>query len=84
MNWITILGLIAAFCTTIAFLPQVIKTIKSKQTNDISLLMYIVLTTGVSLWFIYGLLIGDLPLIVANGITFIFALIVLILKIYHG
>jgi len=84
MNWITILGLIAASCTTIAFLPQVIKTIKSKHTHDISMLMYIILTTGVSLWLVYGVLIRDLPLILANGITFVFAATVLILKIIHG
>ena len=84
MNWIIILGLIAASCTTIAFLPQVIKTIKSKHTQDISLMMYIILTTGVSLWLVYGLLIQDLPLILANGITLLFAVTVLILKIIHG
>ena len=84
MPWITIIGLLAAACTTIAFLPQVIKTVKTKKTKDISLLMYIILTTGILLWVVYGLLTIDLPIILANSITFVLALIVLMLKIIHG
>jgi MtN3 and saliva related transmembrane protein len=84
MHWITIIGLLAATCTTIAFLPQVIKTVKTKETKDISLLMYIILTTGILLWVVYGLLTMDLPIILANSITFVLALIVLMLKIIHG
>jgi MtN3 and saliva related transmembrane protein len=81
MTWITILGLAAAAGTTISFLPQVIKTLKTKQTKDISLWMYIIFTTGVFLWLVYGFLIKDIPLIIANAITFAFAGIILILKI---
>ena len=84
MHWITIIGLLAATCTTIAFLPQVIKTVKTKETKDISRLMYIILTTGILLWVVYGLLTIDLPIILANTITFVLALIVLMLKIIHG
>ena len=84
MHWITVIGLLAATCTTISFLPQVIKIVKTKKTSDISLLMYVVLTTGILLWVMYGLLTIDLPIILANSITFILALIVLILKIKHG
>ena len=84
MPWITIIGLLAAACTTIAFLPQVIKTVKTKKTKDISLLMYVILTTGILLWVVYGLLTIDLPIILANSITFVLALIVLMLKIIHG
>ena len=84
MNWIIIIGLLAATCTTLSFLPQVIKIVKTKKTSDISLLMYVVLTTGILLWVMYGLLTIDLPIILANSITFILALIVLILKIKHG
>jgi MtN3 and saliva related transmembrane protein len=47
MNWIIIIGLLAATCTTLSFLPQVIKIVKTKKTSDISLLMYVVLTTGI-------------------------------------
>ena len=83
MHWITIIGLLAAVCTTIAFLPQVIKTVKTKKTKDISMLMYIILTTGILLWVVYGLLTIDLPIILANSITFVLALIVVMLKIIH-
>jgi len=80
---VTILGLIAAGFTTFAFLPQAIRIIKTRQTRDISLAMYGVLTAGILLWIIYGILIGDLPLILANGITLIFASVILILKIKY-
>ncbi len=84
MNWVTVLGLAAAFCTTIAFLPQVIKTLRTRRTRDISLVMYLVLVTGVLLWFIYGFIIGDLPLILANGATLALASVVLAMKLRNG
>ena len=79
----TILGYIAAFLTTISFLPQAVKTIQSKDTKGISFLMYLMFSTGVFLWFIYGLFIKDIPLSLANFITFIFAMIILINKIIN-
>lgn len=81
MNLITIIGLIAATCTTISFIPQVIKIIKTKGTKDISLLMYIIMTAGLLLWLIYGLIIHDLPIILANAISSVLVIIVLIFKI---
>jgi MtN3 and saliva related transmembrane protein len=84
INLITIIGLIAAICTNWAFLPQVIKTIKSRETKSISLSMYVVFTLGVFIWLIYGLLTYDIPIIAANLISFILSLIVLILKIRYG
>jgi len=84
IKWVTIIGLVGAFCTTISFLPQVIKTLKTRKTRDISLLMYVVLAVGLLLWFVYGLIIKDLPIIVANAITFSLVIIVLILKAKHG
>ena len=83
MNLITILGLAAATCTTISFLPQAIKIIKTKHTKDLSLGMYLVLTTGVFLWFVYGIFIKDLPVILANGITLLFIVIILFLIIKY-
>jgi len=83
MNLITILGLIAATCTTISFLPQAIKTIRSKHTKDLSFGMYAVLTTGVFLWFVYGLFIKDIPVILANGITLVFTATILYLIIKY-
>jgi MtN3 and saliva related transmembrane protein len=81
---VTLIRLLAAACTTIAFLPQVIHTIRTRDTNGISLLMYLLFTTGVGLWLIYGLIIHDLPLTLANLITLVLALIVLVLKLRHG
>ena len=83
-EWITVIGLIAAICTTTSFLPQVIKTLKSKKTQDISLMMYAILTTGLFLWLVYGIILNDAPLMLANGISFTLAMSVLILKIRHG
>lgn len=79
----TIIGLAAAACTTFSFLPQAIKVIKTKQTKDLSLVMYSVLTIGLFLWFTYGILVKDIPVIIANLITFIFAAIILTMKIRY-
>ncbi len=84
MEWLTIIGLLAAICTTIAFLAQVIKTVRTKQTGDLSLLMYIILTAGLFLWLTYGLVIKNLPIISANSVSLVLAITVLILKIKHG
>ena len=84
LNWVTVIGLIAAGCTTFSFVPQVLKIIKTRRTEDISLLMYAVLTTGLFLWLLYGLIIGDVPLILANAISFSLSTVVLILKLKHG
>lgn len=80
----TWIGLIAAICTTSSFLPQVIKTLRSRKTKDISFLMYAILAMGLFLWLVYGILLRDLPLILANGISLGLALCVLFLKIRHG
>lgn len=82
--WIEILGGVAACLTTAAFLPQVIKTIKTRQTRDISLVMFSMLTTGIVLWLIYGSLIGNWPLIASNTITLILASIILGHKLRYG
>jgi len=81
MDSITFLGYIAGALTTFAFLPQLIKAIKTKSTKDISLLMFVVICTGISLWLIYGILIDSLPIILANMVTLIIAGAILLLKI---
>ncbi len=78
------IGIIAGSLTTIAFLPQVIQVVRTKSTEDISLVMYIVFTTGVVFWLIYGILLGAWPVIIANVVTFILALIVLVMKLRYG
>lgn len=80
----TVLGLAAGFCTTFAFLPQVIKTWTTRSTHDISLGMFLVMVIGTSLWLYYGIMIGDLPLIAANGVTLVFAATILIFKVRYG
>lgn len=83
MDAITLLGLAAAFCTTISFLPQAIKTIRTRDTSGISLSMYTVFTLGTLLWLLYGLFSSNLPVGVANGITLVFASIILVYKIRY-
>ncbi|KYC54067.1 MAG: PQ loop repeat protein [Candidatus Methanofastidiosum methylothiophilum] len=84
MEIITALGLIAGALTTFSFVPQVLKTWKFKETRDISLLMYIIFFTGILLWFTYGILIKNTPIIIANGISLVLVFIVLMLKIRYG
>lgn len=80
-DWI---GVIAGTLTTIAFLPQVFQVLKTKSTQDISLVMYVVFTTGVVFWLIYGILLNAWPVIIANIVTLILAIIVLAMKLRHG
>jgi MtN3 and saliva related transmembrane protein len=81
---ITGIGLVAGVCTTCSFLPQVIKTIRTRRTRDISLGMYAALSLGLFLWLVYGLFLKDMPLILTNSISLSLALVVLGLKIRHG
>ncbi len=83
MDTTEILGLIAATLTTAAFLPQVYKTWKHRSAKDISLIMYIVLSVGLSLWLIYGVSIKSLPVILANAITLLLVLSMVFLKLKH-
>jgi MtN3 and saliva related transmembrane protein len=84
MTPVTLIGLGAAFCTTIAFLPQVIQTWRTRSTKDLSLSMFLVFTTGIFLWLVYGLILRDIPLIAANGTTFILSGTILYFKLRHG
>ncbi len=81
MTLTQIFGYIAAFCTTFAFIPQVIKTVKTKDVSGISLSMYSIFTTGVLFWFLYGVAIKETPIIIANSITLVLAGTVLIVAI---
>jgi MtN3 and saliva related transmembrane protein len=75
------LGYLAAFCTTVAFIPQAVKVYKSKHTKDISLGMFSLLNLGFILWLWYGVLIISYPIILANSITIIFAIYIFITKL---
>ncbi|MGY0634360.1 SemiSWEET transporter [Luteimonas sp. A478] len=78
------LGYAAAILTSIAFVPQAVKTIRSRDTSGISLGMYVIFTVGIGFWFAYGLALGSWPMILANITTFILAGTILVLKLRHG
>ena len=78
---ISIIGYLAAILTTVSFVPQAIQTIKTKNTKGISLNMYLMFSIGVLCWLVYGLVNNDIPMIIANSITFVFSLIILAYKI---
>ncbi|MEH7304811.1 SemiSWEET transporter [Neobacillus drentensis] len=84
MDFISVIGYIAAILTTVSFLPQAIKTIKDKTTDGISLGMYSMFTSGVLLWLVYGFFVKDIPIIIANSITFILAVTILALTIKYS
>ncbi len=79
-----LIGVGAGICTTIAFFPQIVHCIKTRSAEDLSLSMYIIFTTGVSLWIIYGLIIGSFSLVMANSITLFFTSIILAIKIQNN
>lgn len=81
MDYTQILGLMAGGLTTVAFLPQVIKTWKSKSAKDLSLAMFFVFALGTLLWLIYGIFIQQLPIILANSITLALASVLLYFKL---
>ena len=74
-------GYFAAILTTLAFLPQLIKTLNTKKAEDVSLITLIMFLTGVLSWIIYGYKISSTPILIANIITFILNLLILIFKI---
>lgn len=81
---ITALGITAGVLTTIAYLPQLIKTWKSKSADDLSWSMLITLCTGIILWLVYGFSVSDIPIIAANIVTLLFASVILVLKIRYS
>ena len=74
-------GYFAAILTTLAFLPQLIKTLKTKKAEDVSLITLIMFLTGVMSWIVYGYKIASIPILLANLITFVLNLLILIFKI---
>jgi MtN3 and saliva related transmembrane protein len=80
----TIIGLLAGCLTTIAFLPQLTQTWKTKSAKDVSLGMFVIFCTGVFLWLVYGLLIWAVPVILANAVTLVLSSAILVLKLRYG
>lgn len=81
MDWHKIMGLTAASLTTLAFLPQVIKTYRSRQVRDLALTTTLMLTVGTILWFSYGVVKNDLPLMAANAVTLMLVAALLMMKL---
>lgn len=80
----TTIGLIAGSLTSIAAIPQVVKTLKTRHVRDISIWQPLLLSCGVALWMMYGILIKDLPLIVANITPLICNVVLTGMKLYYG
>ena len=76
-------GFVAAALTTIAFLPQVIKTWRTKKAEDVSIVMLLLFITGLLFWIVYAIQTNALPVLIANIITFIFNTIILTLKLVY-
>lgn len=81
---VELIGSLAALITTLAWLPQIIKILRDRRTHDISLITNAALATGVFLWFVYGIFIGAWPVIIANGVTLLFIITILGLKLRFG
>ncbi|WP_193198980.1 SemiSWEET family sugar transporter [Nostoc sp. MG11] len=82
-DFTTTLGLVAGVLTTIAYVPQLIKTWQSKSAHDLSWSMLIILCTGIILWLVYGTSVHDVPIIAANIVTLLLASVILVLKIKY-
>ncbi len=80
MDWI---GATAAFCTTLSFVPQLLRVWQRKSARDISLTMFLLFSLGLACWLVYGVGIGSGPVVVANAATLALALAILALKIRY-
>jgi MtN3 and saliva related transmembrane protein len=80
---IGMVGVIAGICTTVSFIPQIFKIIKTGHARDISLGMFVILTSGILLWLVYGIMLADLPLILANIVGFILCTFIIGMKIKY-
>jgi len=83
MDPIIVLGLFGAALTTISLLPQLIKVLRTRSTKDISIGMMVLLSTAFAVWLIYGILTGDIPLIIANTFAVLQGLLILVCKIIY-
>ena len=80
---IDITGYVAAFCTTIAFLPQLIRVIQLRSAREISLGMFSLFSLGVLLWLLYGMWIGSKPVMASNAVTLVLSVSILVLKLKY-
>ena len=82
--YIEFFGYLAAILTTLAFVPQLIKTLKTKKADDVSLTTLIMFLTGVAAWIIYGIQISSKPILIANIITFLLNFLILVFKLIYS
>ena len=83
MTITTLLGLTGGTLTSIGFIPQIVKGIKTKKMNDVSLIQYIILTAGMCFWLAYGILLKEIPIILANSFAVISCITTISLKIKY-
>ena len=81
MTLVTVIGLVAAFCTTISYIPQIKKIWDTGETHDISLKMFLILSTGIALWVVYGIMQGDAVIVLANSMSLAFLATILFFKL---
>ena len=81
MNWTQIIGLAAGVLTASSLIPQVLKTLKEKKAEDVSLLMLVILLSGIVLWIVYGIKREDLPIIATNSVSLLVNSIMIVLRI---
>jgi MtN3 and saliva related transmembrane protein len=84
MSSIELLGFVAAVLTTLCWLPQALKTIRTRDTRSLSLVTQSAFTVGIVLWLVYGVLIGNAPLIFANIVSFVLVGTILVMKLRYG
>ena len=77
----TLVGFVAAFCTTVSYIPQVKKCWQTRSTGDLSLKMLLILSTGIGLWVAYGILKGDMVIIIANSVSLLMLANLLVFKV---
>lgn len=78
---IEVLGLAAGCMTTCSFIPQVVRTYRSRSVSDISLRMYLLLCAGIAMWVVYGIMIGSVSVVAANSVSLCLTLAILVMKI---
>jgi len=81
---VELLGFVAAFCTTAAFVPQLVRVLRLRSARDVSLPTFVMFSVGVFLWLLYGFYIGSKPVIASNGVTLVLSVSILIMKLRYG
>ena len=83
IGWSDWVGFAAGLCTTAAFAPQVLKTLRSRSVGDISLGMYALMVVGIALWLIHGLAVGSAPVVAANAVSLVLVGLMLAMKLRY-